>query len=90
MLIRNSQRRGTWIEESVGGVGVLRLEPCLKEEGYTLSRCLFSSKNNGREMRMVVYLIICNRVGKNSWEILPSDHYCPYREDGKRSQFQSM
>lgn len=39
---------------------------------------------------MFVDFIICNRVGRNSWEMLPSDHYCPYHEDGKQSHFQSV
>lgn len=41
-------------------------------------------------MIIVVDLIICNRVDKNSRDVLSSDHYCPYHEDGKQSQFQSV
>lgn len=34
-------------------------------------------------MRMAMDLIIYNKVGRNSWKFLLSDHYCPYDWEAK-------
>ena len=48
-----------------------------------LSRFLSSFKTNRREMRMAMDLIIYNKVGRNSWKFLLSDHYYPYDWEAK-------